>query len=86
MCAPTYLADIICSDEYIPSTEISVYKSFTGQVLHPEGHLLGVGEQELRSVCRGDTASQKMKHDWRLENVHVLHVKLIQCAMSAILS
>ncbi len=35
-----YLEYIVPSHQYVPGCQVSVHKTFTGQILHPKRHLL----------------------------------------------
>ena len=45
-----YLTDVALGNKNVPGCQVSVHKPLAGQVVHPEGHLLGELEQQLRHV------------------------------------
>jgi hypothetical protein len=55
-----YLANILAGDKYVPGTQISVDKALAGKVLHAQGHLLGVRQQQVWCVGGDDTAETCM--------------------------
>ena len=42
-----YLASVVLGHKDVPSSKVSVYESFAGQVVHAQGHLLGVASEKL---------------------------------------